>query len=66
MEVQMQFHEQFLMIEAMKEIHAQPATNTLEPVNWRVKLAGKLIDLAKRLEPNLIVARSIGELKSNR
>jgi hypothetical protein len=65
MEVQMQFHEQFLMIEAMKEIHAQSAT-TFERVSWRVKLAGKLIDLAKRLEPNLSAITSIGEFKSNR
>jgi hypothetical protein len=62
----MQFHEQFLMIEAMKEIHAPPATNTLERLSWRVKLAGKLIDLAKRLEPNLNTVTSIGEFKSNR
>jgi hypothetical protein len=65
MEVQMQFHEQFLMIEAMKEIHAQSAT-TFERIRWRVKLAGKLIDLAKRLEPNLSAITSIGEFKSNR
>jgi hypothetical protein len=64
MEVQMQLHEQFLMIKAMKESHARPLA--LEPVNWWIKLASKLIDLAKRLEPNLIMARSISELKSNR
>jgi hypothetical protein len=66
MEVQMQFHEQFLMIEAMKEIHAEPRTTTFERESWQVKLAGQLIDLAKRLEPNLIVTRSISNLKSNR
>jgi hypothetical protein len=65
MEVQMQFHEQFLMIEAMKEIHAQPTTNTLERVNWRGKLARRLIELATRLEPN-VFTHSISQLKSNR
>jgi hypothetical protein len=62
----MQFHEQFLMIEAMKEIHATPRTKTFERIGWRVKLAGKLIDLAKRLEPNLNTVTIIGEFKSNR
>jgi hypothetical protein len=62
----MQFHEQFLMIEAMKENHARPHTHPFERMNWRVTLAGKLIKLAKRLEPNLIVTHSIRELKSNR
>jgi hypothetical protein len=66
MEVQMQFHEQFLMIEAMKEIHAQPRTKMLERVSWRVKLSGHLIDLAKRLEPNVSAINSIREFKSNR
>jgi hypothetical protein len=64
MEVQMQFHEQFLMIEAMKEIHAQPTTNTLERVNWRGKLARKLIELATRLEPN-VFTHNISHIKSS-
>jgi hypothetical protein len=66
MEVHMQFHEQFLMIQAMKEIQAQPPTNTLERVNWRGKLARRLIELATRLEPNAFTVQNISQLKSNR
>jgi hypothetical protein len=60
----MQFHEQFLMIETMKVLHAEPRTKKWH-VSWRVNLAGKLIDLAKWLEPNVSTFTSIGEFKSN-